>query len=426
MDSAEGSEQYKTMDTEKNTENVTVRQRNKCNLSANESVLDISYQSLPSPNILENQEVLDLKMELERLTLELNIAHNEIENLNSENSSLKNKIKDCDHLIRLYKTVSHLPDQSISCSTPLKFYSPQYRKIISKSAKIGVRRTSPTQLQAMTKFNMSASTIPISTKKNGNIEYKSCENFKPDVASIVDYAKDYGTGCAVQEKLSDPISSPEKIKVMLFADERGRRMRSILQHLVGQNYTVCSFVKPNGNMKQVLDSAISQCQDLTKSDFVIILAGSHDNEINSLQSILHETLCQLQHTNVIVGNVCRNSHLNEYRLNNVINELCCKLKNVSYIDLNDYDSHDPSLFHRLYSSRLLLRLMLKIEYYNRFETYMYHKNEKLNIKLNGQSTSKCYTSTCTQTYPILNTSPSVGSTNNNSINGSSFFRVASA
>lgn len=393
-------------------ENITTRRRTKrLSFSENESLLDISYQSLP--NLIEDKQyTLELKNELEKLTLELNVANNEIDNLNSENVALKQKLIDCETTIKRYKTVCHSPGPSSKCSTPLKFCSPQFRKQIATTTKMGIPKTSPNQLSnnaLMELYRKSTeSQLPAFINENKKSRTYHCSKKYPDVASIVDITspntsehipanilqnQTYHSG----DKTKQSPNSLDKRKIFLFADEKGRHMRQILQQLVGNNYIVCSMIKQNANMEQVLMSCVSQCKNLTKSDYVIILAGSHDSNIRSLESNLKHSLSLLTHTNVIVGNVCRNMCIDEYSLNTVLHQICCLFDNVMYADLIDYHSENPKMFHRIHACRLLLRQTLKIEYMNKFIMYKKKQESLYSSSVCTQTNIVNYHSASTQT-----------------------------
>lgn len=89
-------ESFHDSDTQKLTQdeevycNVTHR-RKRPSLDHHESLLDLSYQSLPNIGTQNYQELEDLKMENHNIKLEIEAAHLEIENLNSENMNLNKK-----------------------------------------------------------------------------------------------------------------------------------------------------------------------------------------------------------------------------------------------------------------------------------------------------------------------------------------------
>lgn len=63
---------------------------------------------------------------MDKLTIELEIAHTEVDNLNSENTQLKKEIHGYQQKIKVFKSVG-LTERQEGNSSPIKFYSPQYR-----------------------------------------------------------------------------------------------------------------------------------------------------------------------------------------------------------------------------------------------------------------------------------------------------------
>lgn len=123
---------------------INTQRRRKLSLDFQDSecVLDISYQSLPNST---NTDEITNKDKITKLNLELQIANTEIENLILENGALTKKLTTLQHKINVYKSVGAFEQSSSnkSVASPLKFYSPQYRKRYrSCSMKIGLTRTS--------------------------------------------------------------------------------------------------------------------------------------------------------------------------------------------------------------------------------------------------------------------------------------------
>ncbi|CAG5053165.1 unnamed protein product [Parnassius apollo] len=54
---------------------------------------ETSPRSLPNTTLLENSQIIDLKNEIDQLTLQLTSAHNEIMELNLENTNLRKTLE---------------------------------------------------------------------------------------------------------------------------------------------------------------------------------------------------------------------------------------------------------------------------------------------------------------------------------------------
>lgn len=82
------------------------------------------------------------------------------------------------------------------------------------------------------------------------------------------------------------VKSSVRHKVLLLADETGRHLRERLQRILGDKYQVTAVIKPNATLEQIVLSNLSWGQKFTKNDYVIILAGSHDENVIKFQSAL--------------------------------------------------------------------------------------------------------------------------------------------
>lgn len=136
--------------TDYEIDNVTQRkQKHGHSLDFNDSEFDtdVSYQSEPSIIGCCNEEQNALSDRINKLTTELQIANNEIENLNIENVNMKKEIETYKNKIKLLKSVGATEPCTSNNFTPLKFYSPQYRRRIKCTAlKIGLPRLSSREL----------------------------------------------------------------------------------------------------------------------------------------------------------------------------------------------------------------------------------------------------------------------------------------
>lgn len=85
---------------------VTQRKpRRKVNSESNESMFEMSYQSLPNLCQQNNQDLEELKDENLKLKIELEAAHIEIESLNTQIQTLDCDKKELDRKLQLFRSV---------------------------------------------------------------------------------------------------------------------------------------------------------------------------------------------------------------------------------------------------------------------------------------------------------------------------------
>lgn len=418
-------------------QNVNTQRRRQLSLDCQDSEyeLDISYQSLP--NNMNKDEIATIKDQLTKLNLELQIANTEIDNLNIENSALKEKLSTCQHKIKMYKSVGafELNRSNKLITSPLKFYSPQYQKRHrSCGMRIGLTRTSSKELEIdavrkSPKHDDSSSLSyffeqPLADDKglqdtmiNHQPSYRPIlEKGSMEMGTIVDYETTETVTIkpkVVLEhinkhfRLNNNISSNSKSydlttrkhQVKIFSDQAGLNMRSLLQDLLGNSFKVTSLVKPGAPMAEVLSTCVAECKDFTSLDYILILGGSNDSNPLNLQSTLYHTLSQIRHSNVLVGKIYKNRYLSVNMLNNSLKLVCSNFVNSIFLPLDQDHFRTklaiPKYINTIQASRLIHKEILRLKYRHDFVNYIKIKsNDQYGICGEAQ---KCYVNNYTQT-----------------------------
>ncbi|CAG5015526.1 unnamed protein product [Parnassius apollo] len=300
---------------EEDYDNITQRNKTRLyNQMSDESFLDNTYQSLPCIGTLDSTEVEHLKSTIEKLTQELITANNEIDNLNLENNSLKKKLQNYENKLQFYKTIGIEGLRRNSTGLAKRFYSPQYRKINSVYKSLGglaspqlIKSAKPIKLQLNSTFSKSFDNLQSCYKPiEGMASISNTQNSTPikNTASGINDTPCVRSRGAIASSLNGTRTSHTqqniKHRVMILSDQAGRGLRSKLQSLLGNDYHVTCFLKPNAKLNELLNSCNTLCMDFTKEDYVIILGGSNDNDLMELQSFLYYTLHQIKCTNVVV------------------------------------------------------------------------------------------------------------------------------
>lgn len=385
---------------EKDIEYVTVRRAQKSTsldniFNDNSTLLDTTMLSLPSTSLNESDTTLDLKDTVKRLTLELECAHQEIDNLNSENYRLKMDIGQYQKVIETYKKVNLLERKSVtpkssrqlnvlrtSCfSTPTKINpSPKVTKYPPNTDELAQNAVDSCD----NSFNSALS----GRITEGNLEVKSpkdviCNLLTLPAKSINDSQyvdESIPTSKTVSNSECTPaenqqatiISQPHLQKettqrVMIFSDQAGYGVRKILQYYLGSKFIVTSFIKEGATTEQVVKSCASMCKDFSKTDFVIILAGTNDKNPMNIQTYLYYTLSQLKSTNVLVGQIYKHYSLNVNSVNKLLKFVCGNCTNSTFLSLHS-DVYMPYV-NKLHACRLILRQILHINYKYNYQTY---------------------------------------------------------
>lgn len=393
-------------------ENVTHRKRYRTsslnditNVNEESCIFDSTMMSLPDCTNNNSQTLYEMNEKIKLLTKDLQIAHQEIENLNTENFRLKADLHKSLNIIESYKKINETIDRK--SMTPL---SGRKRKFIQNK----IIRT-PIDSRHLKTIDHISSTSPtseylspinvIESECEGTqfilkpqcVQTNECQNLTPQLQSLQTLSGDTPTITSNIKEISvdlfsrflkdaenkDVINSntlqkntlhndaintcisveeEKRQKIVVIADQQGRNVGRILQTLVGPKYDVLCLCKPGAQLKDVLEWQNDIVLSLGKHDYVIILSGSNDRNPHEFLFNLRNWLKQVPHTNIIMPEVPFNYYLREQKLNYELRFICKRFKNVSYVNM-DYTRFRPNrYFFSLNLCRSLLREILHNEY----------------------------------------------------------------
>lgn len=318
--------------TKEDRDNVTVRKfainictENSFQTLSDEEILSSSSITLEESNLNRScpERKLSTKYDVEEknkiinsLENKLGSAEQEIDNLLLENSSLKKIIMEYEQKVRCLDQLCKSPSTSTKksknrlrktatlTSTPKPCIKPINDEVLN--ALESPPRTKITHDKDIEKI----SKIPNCMEYNGTIQQK------PYRTQIME--------------------DSTRHNILLLADETGRHLRGRLQRILGNKYHVTATLKPNATLEQIILSSLSDGQKFTKNDYVIILAGSHDDNIIKFQSALYNCIRALKNTNVIYGEINRNKNINKFKLNKLIETISLHMENLHFSKLSFY------------------------------------------------------------------------------------------
>lgn len=298
------------------------------------SNLNRSYNSI---RLSTSDEVKEMKEKTANLHVKLEIAENEIDNLMSENYALKKKIESYERKIQCLTKI---------CKSPSKNHSKK-----------------PKKKHFHNTFAFHESNIDDTNSKLDQ-SYESNEAiFQP----IITHNKsETVTKCF--NKSCRPATT--KHQVLLLADETGRGLRNILETFLGSEYSVVSILKPRASLSDLLtNEIISLAKTFNKNDYIIVLAGNHDDNTNNFQSVLHKFINLSTNTNVLYGKIPENNDMNQYK-NKVVEIICSDFVNVRLTDLCYFRSN---LLDKRDTCRAIVRdmIVLNIRYKKNFPYHIH-------------------------------------------------------
>lgn len=317
------------------SENVTVRQKYKANISTENSFEALSCLSCDEEEI-ENQSFESDKKnrscpelsannharveEMEKIILDLKeklkIADNEIENLLAENYSLKEKIARSDNKVDLLKSV---------CKS-----SPHNRSLRKNRKCLNSRRLDFT--------------------KNDECNFKD----QPSISTPIHPAPATASIDVQTPKKAGPkITKPT---VYIFGDQQARGLaeRLIKTRMGKWNdiYSVTSVLKPHASSDQILSSLKSLENIITKEDIVVLSVGSNDKNPYLLFTELCNTLFKFKDHTILLLNVGYNRNLNIDMLNSKLKLIVQNYVNCEFIEVDRETSFSKNYVLQLMSFKL--------------------------------------------------------------------------
>ncbi|KPJ20896.1 hypothetical protein RR48_00730 [Papilio machaon] len=357
-------------------DNITFRRNRIIKSLPSTDSLNLSYGSTTSSQHSIGSQDLEgtdrndtelLREQIEKLSNDLQSAHNEIQILSKENNELKQQTMEQQLIITQFKDVYGSPNPK-NCT--------QKKKHKKKSTK------SP-----------QAENVPLDNiiveKDNNN-----CNNTLPGETIICTTEKEtqtYTPG-AQQSDYKDPSrSAHNKQNIIILGDQQARglckNMIQRRQNKWNDKYNITSIIKPNATSTQILSSCNDDfLEQLTPNDIIVLILGSNDKQPYTFMTEICNALYKLRSHTVFVTNIQYNPYLNKNMLNNNLELLTQKYHNCKYLKIYNsykyYINRYPTLTHReKYVLYLAQKLSIEIDYQQYYNEFLSkYKDKYINRK----------------------------------------------
>lgn len=349
------------------SQNVTIRQKRKSiqkkeiithSHSDNEdsSFLSINTEfrtSLPDLSTRVNEDIDDLKQKIEELSLQLESAHLEIDNLTLEKNYLLEKIA---HQEMKLSTLS-----AISTPTSIK-----KKKIKSIPGPSGIQHLNP---------NNSILSYHCTNSQEEN-------NDNPPIVLT-------GSQTIIPEHIKneeDPKINSEPVNtnnIYIYGTQQTSGLALALlksrEKSKYEKYTVSSFTKPFADSEEVLRGCHTHIQSPQESCKVIICIGENDSNPIKVTTELGALLKKLKNCSVLVLNILQNRYLNEKLLNTNLRLICKAYKNCYFVE--------NSMYYENYLTDICNKINFCVDYIDYKNSYLDVKFIKRRLQV-PQSVSK--------------------------------------
>lgn len=303
-----------------NSENITLRRKPRTRTQS-ESNLDYSLQNESAilsdplegttsslPDISDDDildEVKPLKDRIIMLEMQLNSAHEEIESLLQQNSSLKSKNEELITKNQLIKKVTLSPVACKRLTTPKKKQKTEIKNTCTQTEHTIVKNKniSPT-VQQKTKQSP--------TTKNPKIN--------PSITNVMNKDR-------------------KNRKLYILSNSNNKTRLRDIEHIFSTNFNFCHYVAPNSGIKELLANIENKLLEFTINDYCLIMMGEKDfkNTENHVQLIQQIRTClkKITHTNVIL---CAPTYVLGAPIYNY------KIETFNTLLLQDLENHEYAYF----------------------------------------------------------------------------------
>lgn len=301
---------------------------------------DDDLHSLPDITTLQNEGELELLNEISKLKLELEKAHNEIENLNLENSELKRKVTEKETLTVKWKKLF-----TEAMSTPKRRGSFSRRDASDKKS---TRKLLPGRsLENDTIVNQDCTkTLTFSKDISDSNVCQDIPKFIKTVKDIPLEKKRVASNVLKKQvTINNNINNKEvditanKKKVLVFSDSIGQGLASKIADK--SDSQILNNCKPDAGFQIILENYGTMTENLAEEDLMLILLTKYESSLDNNKQTYLKLLNKIiknpkRKFNVLITGLRYNGkHDNDiYYINEQIANMANVNENVKYLDPN--------------------------------------------------------------------------------------------
>lgn len=293
-------EQYNNVTYRKPCRTSSLNDLSDMTSNSEKTLFDATMMSIPDSLHDDTDIIKDLSERVKTLAAQLQTAHQEIENLNSENFRLKTDLQNMLKTVNTYKKVCSTPERK-SPKTPV---SARKRKTVSTNVLKTLHNNctdNPSQSprdcaqKLTTTHDKETQTISFSNTQTVNKPPKEC-------TSLINTDKK-----SPFSELENNIDAKrkQKKKLCILSSYKSKWSLSLTEDVFSDYFHFCNYVTQNGTIKELLRNIENKLKDFTLNDYCIIFIGENDikTESNHIEviKILRESIKNVTHTNIIIS-----------------------------------------------------------------------------------------------------------------------------
>lgn len=339
------------------------------------------------PETYDSDEVVQLKLKMEQLTLELDGSHLEIEKLSSENRKLVRELSQCRKTIENYKKLAiqdgptpkkgttkkkggkpkrtenlFLEEKSTTNSTPkrdINSNTPENTEVLHDNKKV---RNNETQTTPKRDLNLASSLeyteVRLNNKQVKNIETQTTpkrdfpnvgnteirlNNKQGENMQAITDADQFVNKADENRKVTEgkaKKSNERKKKICLISTDNKNNITEKAIN-IWENMEIIHYCYPQAKNINLFENLDTKLKDYTKKDYCLVFLGNNDfyvtNNYCDIVKTIRDKLSIIQHTNIIL---CCPSFRLGVNLN-LFNHRVEIFNNLLYLDIM---SHEYAFF----------------------------------------------------------------------------------
>lgn len=289
--------------------NITQRRNRKVSETksedSNSNITDSELDGTTSnslPNISDDDDcdtIVELKNKIKDLTSQLEAAHKEVDNLNIDNSNLKQTIENLTKREHIYKKLT----------TDIIVHSPKKKPTkIVPIIDLCITPKTKENRERVTSHNIVEKTPKTPKPALQNCKTSTFTATKP-MSQMLDKSTQceiHGNNFSVLEKLFDKtqLTQYTKTKLCVISANNRNRLCNVIEDFFETRHEFCHYSYPNGDIEELLFGIENKLKNYNKSDYCVILIGEKDfTSTKNYHDLIHhikDTTDKLSHTNIII------------------------------------------------------------------------------------------------------------------------------
>ncbi|CAH2227139.1 jg3223 [Pararge aegeria aegeria] len=344
-----------------------------------------SIRSLPDTSAGDTSIIADFKIQIEKLNLELQSAHAEIDKLNSENQCLIKNLEKYHKTINILKKIG-IPDTAVSnINTPTAsklrkiFYKPEFQR---ETEKIRDEIESTHNQFITTQNSLKKGELDLNKNEGEGGKNENGHKMKKVNRSSTNMDMLQVKNIELLGGKNDQMRIDTQPRIIILGDQQAMGLSSLLVNKWkgrwNNSYSITGFIKPYAKSKDVLSYCQTLAHSLGQKDRIILNLGANDSNPFEVLKVLLLALDKLKGTKVFVTQVNSNATISENVLNMHISSVL-KLSDNCILLKNDRINLPQTKYIDIVSD-LIIHEISKIDYEDNYIFSVKKKFNNLNSK----------------------------------------------